>query len=113
MTVLASKSGLPQRQIDKRRPPPTITVGNVRRQIDPDQEYVALVYEFVPEGEKNPEATQSALDFFWLAGFDYIQTPRWDNWADGVLLDLAEIMHPFAYMRNRKHHGRKWVKDLK
>lgn len=56
---------------------PMVMVEKLRREIDLDQEYTAIVYEFIPKGENNPDTVQSTIDFFWRAGFDCFQTTRW------------------------------------
>ncbi|KAK3328196.1 hypothetical protein B0T19DRAFT_184613 [Cercophora scortea] len=75
--------------------PPILKLNlEVRREIRPDQEYFAIVYEYLPEGENNLAAVQSQLDFLWRAGFCFGLSPREENWKDGVLVDLSEIASP-------------------
>lgn len=77
--------------------PPEITVDKVRRHLVSYPEYVAIVYEYVEEGENDPAAVQESLDFFWLAGFCGTRSQLAVNWMNGVLLDLSDIVSPCGY----------------
>ncbi|KAH6613557.1 hypothetical protein B0J18DRAFT_447188 [Chaetomium sp. MPI-SDFR-AT-0129] len=73
--------------------PPCLTFGmKLKRFMQPDQEYPAILYEYVEDGENNPSKVQEALDFFWLAGFSATMSPLARNWKSNVLLDLSDIV---------------------
>ncbi|KAK3336772.1 hypothetical protein B0T19DRAFT_50752 [Cercophora scortea] len=74
--------------------PPPIEVNRVSRCLSRDKEYIAIVYEFVEEGQNDPETMQKAMDFFWLAGFSRTYSPLLANWKSGVLVDLSDIVPP-------------------
>ncbi|CRK12742.1 hypothetical protein BN1723_009783 [Verticillium longisporum] len=76
--------------------PPDVTIGGIRRHIRRDEEYYAIVYEFLSEGKisTNAAAVQQELDFFWRVGFCFVPL-RKVNWIDGVLLDMADIVCPW------------------
>ncbi|KAK5661241.1 hypothetical protein OQA88_11134 [Cercophora sp. LCS_1] len=78
------------------RPPP-VQVDRIKRYLAPDQEYIAIVYEYVEEGENHPDTMQKAMDFFWLAGFSRTFSPLSGNWKSGVLVDLSDIVPPYGY----------------
>ncbi|KAM0269244.1 hypothetical protein ACHAQH_009808, partial [Verticillium albo-atrum] len=84
--------------------PPDITLDGLRHHVLRDEEYYAIVYEFVPESElvTNPEAMQRELDFLWRVGFCFVPL-RKEYWIDGVLLDMADIIYPWhaAWFRIR------------
>lgn len=75
--------------------PPTLTIQEVQRGILPDQEYFAIIYEYIPENGNDLAAVQSQIDFLWRAGFNFAPTPLRDNWKDSVLVDLSEIECPW------------------
>jgi hypothetical protein len=76
---------------------PVLTIDKVTRSIAADKEYIAIVYEYVEEGDPDPELMQEALDFFWLAGFSRTYSPLLKNWVSRVLVDLSDIIPPRGY----------------
>ncbi|KAK3296130.1 uncharacterized protein B0H64DRAFT_374261 [Chaetomium fimeti] len=77
--------------------PPVIKVDKVERFIQPGKEYMAIVYEYVEEGENTVETLQEAMDFFWLAGFCRTLSPLLKNWKSSVLVDLCDVAPPRGY----------------
>jgi hypothetical protein len=79
--------------------PPVLQVDKVTRFLHPGKgkEYMAIVYEYVEEGENDPDTIQQAFDFFWLAGFCTTLSQLPKNWVSGVLVDLCEIVPPRGY----------------
>ncbi len=73
--------------------PLVITVGNVTRFMSYDQAYLAVVDEFVDNGENDPEAVQGVLDFLRLGGFAHTLSPAVRNWKSGILVDRGDIIH--------------------
>lgn len=71
------------------------------------EEYYAIVYEFIAEAEPGDhyDVMQPQIDFLWLAGFSLV-TLRRENWEDGILLDMAEIVHPRSPMWFEKAYER-------
>lgn len=70
--------------------------GNVRR-ISRNEEYHAIVYEYLPDSGSamDVEVIQAQLDLFWLAGFCMVPV-RKENWkGSGVLLDMADLICPW------------------
>ncbi|SPQ26260.1 bce21ee6-5e8b-4ec3-aefc-9edd551823b1 [Thermothielavioides terrestris] len=57
------------------RPPLVHVDRKIKRHLAPDQEYIAILYEYVEEGENDPDTMQKAMDFFWLAGFSRTSSP--------------------------------------
>ncbi|EGY23784.1 uncharacterized protein VDAG_05222 [Verticillium dahliae VdLs.17] len=91
--------------------PRRVRLDRTMREILPTEDYYALVYEFIP---KNPivdiNAMQSQADFLWRLGFCF--TPiRLDNWEDGLLLDMADIVCPWAVGWSETQYTRPLVKD--
>ncbi|KAL2170666.1 hypothetical protein VTG60DRAFT_4508 [Thermothelomyces hinnuleus] len=78
------------------RPPP-VQVDRIKRYLTPDQEYIAIIYEYVEEGENDPDTMQKAMDLFWLAGFSRAFSPLLRNWKSGVLVDLSDIVPSRGY----------------
>ncbi|KAG7291120.1 hypothetical protein NEMBOFW57_001130 [Staphylotrichum longicolle] len=85
------------RELDWSLRPPPVQVDMIKRHLAFDREYIAIVYEFVEEGESDPDTVQKALDFFWLAGFSRTFSPLSKNWKSGVLVDLSDIIPPRGY----------------
>jgi hypothetical protein len=74
--------------------PPRVALDRVTREIARNQEYFAILYEFIPKSESGVdiEVMQSQLDLLWLAGFCIPTQPK--NWESGVLLDMADLICP-------------------
>jgi hypothetical protein len=77
--------------------PPVVEVDRIKRSFPPDQQYIALVYEYVEEGENDPDTMQKAMDVFWLAGFSRTYSPLLRNWKSGVLVELSDLVLPRGY----------------
>ncbi|KAK3935042.1 hypothetical protein QBC46DRAFT_462308 [Diplogelasinospora grovesii] len=82
--------------------PQVVTAGKVTRSMSYDQEYLAVVDEFVEEGENDPEVVQEVLDFLRLGGFAHTLSPAARNWKSGVLIDRGNIIHPGDYCWNKQ-----------
>jgi hypothetical protein len=77
--------------------PPVIKVDKVNRFIQPDREYMAIVFEYIEEGENAVDAVQEVMDFFWLAGFCRTLSLLLKNWKSSVLVDLSDFAPPRGY----------------
>ncbi|KAK2036350.1 hypothetical protein LZ31DRAFT_483984 [Colletotrichum somersetense] len=77
--------------------PPSTTLDGIRREIWPDEEYYAIVYDFVPESQSlDNDVVQSQLDFYYLVGFCLTVPMRKDNWKGcGMLVDMADLICPW------------------
>jgi len=63
--------------------------------IKPEAQYTAIIYEYIErDGCDDRAACQSALDFLWLTGFNGVGVMKAENWANGVLLDHSDVVHP-------------------
>lgn len=84
-----------------RRMPPSITPRK-RKQDKPPHSfsygntYHAIVYEYIPEGDNEPEAIEAVTQFFHLIGFT-LTDAKMDNWRRGRLVDISDIIHPGGY----------------
>ena len=85
--------------------PPYLKVDRVERFIEPDVLYTAVVYEFVEEGENEPEVLGSVLDFLRHVGFIHCWSPKANNWKSGVLVDHSDIVQPNGYGWTKKRLG--------
>ncbi|KAL2022665.1 hypothetical protein VTK56DRAFT_4746 [Thermocarpiscus australiensis] len=92
--------------------PPVLTVSKVKRFMSPSKEYIGIVYEYIDEAENDPDVVQKALDFFWLAGFGHTLSPAARNWKSGVLVDLADIVHPGGYGCKKQLYGPRTVRRM-
>ncbi|KAK3901738.1 hypothetical protein C8A05DRAFT_34570 [Staphylotrichum tortipilum] len=93
-------------------PPMSLMVGKVERCIDADLTYMALVYEFVEEGENDPAAMQEVLDFLWRAGFAYAPVTKAENWTSSVLLDHSEIVGCGEHGWDERLFGHRTAKEV-
>jgi hypothetical protein len=99
-------------RVPSRLLPPYIEVNRVRRSIQRDANYTAIVYEFVEEGENDPDVVQPMLDFFWRAGFSHIMTPKASNWKSGVLVDFSDVVQPNGYGWSTRFFGYRTVRQI-
>ncbi|RKU42519.1 hypothetical protein DL546_003929 [Coniochaeta pulveracea] len=60
-------------------------------------EFLAVVYEYVEDGENDIETVEEVARFLWLAGFSFCPTPLARNWRSGVLVDHSDITGPQFY----------------
>lgn len=81
------------RRVPSKLLPPPIEVARVKRFIDKDATYTAVVYEFVETAANDPDVAQAVLDFLWRVGFAHVPVTKADNWEGGVLLDHSDIVH--------------------
>ncbi|KJZ70542.1 hypothetical protein HIM_10086 [Hirsutella minnesotensis 3608] len=84
---------------------PTIRVDKITRNLSPDREYTAIVYEYIEEGDNNPAVVEEVDRFLWLAGFGHTISPAARNWRAGVLVDHSDIVHPTGFGWHRNFYG--------
>ena len=100
------------RLLPRRLYPPEYDVSKIKRYIDPDVCYTAVVYEFVEEARNNRKVVQEVLDFFWRVGFSHVLIPMACNWKSGVLVDLSDIIYPKGYGWSVKRFGSARVRRM-
>ncbi|KAL6902590.1 hypothetical protein GGI43DRAFT_422229 [Trichoderma evansii] len=66
---------------------PDVKIDKIRRYMEDDMEYTALVYEF----------NNGVADFIYHIGFSFSLSSLAKNWVDSVLLDYADIVYPGGY----------------
>lgn len=71
------------------------------REIRRDEDYFAIVYEFVPERAGGALATaaelQPQLEFFWLVGFCFAPVMRTEEWHRfGLFMDMCDLVNLLA-----------------
>ncbi|KAH8909443.1 hypothetical protein BR93DRAFT_924428 [Coniochaeta sp. PMI_546] len=82
--------------------PPVHRFKNELRALRPDEDYFAIVYEFIPEcgGGALPATAadiQSQLDFFWLIGFCFVPVMRTEEWHRfGLFMDMSDLVCPWS-----------------
>lgn len=81
--------------------PGPIRMRNWEREVEPGQTYYAIVYEYIPEAENDLERVAATLDFCWRAGLE--ASSKIDNWSDGVLLDMSDLIPPLVPERTHNH----------
>lgn len=90
-----------------RMTPPHICIEKIKRSIDDEKLYTAVVYEFIEEADNAHGAVQSVLDFLWLVGFSFADSPLAVNWKDGVLIDGSEVAGPRSYGWHKWNYGKR------
>ncbi|KAF6810452.1 hypothetical protein CPLU01_15304 [Colletotrichum plurivorum] len=98
-----------------RRGPPCIRENRITKQISRDEEYYAIIYEFIPEIQRPPDRdmVQSQLDFYWLVGFCLAEPLRLDNWKGrGILVDMADLICPWSAGWFPKRYERRLAEEL-
>ncbi|GAO20055.1 hypothetical protein UVI_02064500 [Ustilaginoidea virens] len=91
--------------LPRRLEPPPIRVEKIVRRLDDDASYVAVVYEFVDEGDNDYSTVKSVLEFLWHAGFSHADVTLPANWKNGVLIDLSDIVMPGAIGWSKRRYG--------
>ncbi|KAK5989706.1 hypothetical protein PT974_07962 [Cladobotryum mycophilum] len=89
-------SGEMLRALPRSLRPPFIRIEKLIRQLSFEQDYVAIVYEYVEEGENDHAVVQKTLEFLWLTGFTFTSSLE-RNWKSGVLVDLSDIVYPRGF----------------
>jgi hypothetical protein len=78
--------------------PACVTIDNLVREMRPDEDYMAIVYELVPKC-RVPTAVytiQAQLDFFWLVGFCFVPVMRTEEWFRfGLFMDMSDLVCPW------------------
>jgi hypothetical protein len=93
--------------------PHSVRVGKHRRSLPPERDtFVAIVYEYVEDGENHVEAVEKVADFLWLAGFSFALQPLAKNWRSGVLVDHSDIVGPGFYGWQKPYYIRHSAKDI-
>jgi hypothetical protein len=80
------------------------SVPYVARNFAQDQSYIAIVYEYVEEAANEPAAVEAMTSFLWLVGFSHSGSHA-QNWKSGVLIDLADIVHPLGFGWKSTQYG--------
>ncbi|KAK1764382.1 hypothetical protein QBC33DRAFT_547060 [Phialemonium atrogriseum] len=89
----------------RRTRPPSIVVSKEPRSFSLDKEYLAIVYEYIEDGENDPTVVEQVGDFFYLAGFSFAESPLEKNWKQGVLIDFSDIVHPGGFGWAKQLYG--------
>jgi hypothetical protein len=77
--------------------PPMILVDRLKRFLRPGTQYTGIIYEIIEEGGNDKEAMDKTFEFYRLAGFGHTMISRETNWKQSILLDLADLVHPWSY----------------
>lgn len=91
---------------------PDVKIDKIRRYMEADMEYTALVYEFIPGGENEPLAVEKVADFIYHAGLSFGSSSLAKNWTDSVLVDYAGIIYPGGYGWRKSTFGMRDAKDI-
>jgi hypothetical protein len=91
--------------------PPVHRFGNQLRALRSNEDYFAIVYEFVPERATRALATaadiQPQLDFFWLVGFCFVPVMRTEEWHRfGLFMDMCDLVCPWSAVWSSSRHRR-------
>ena len=105
-------SGRELYELPKELRAPRDRIDGLEREFQPDQEYYALVYHFIPDSKlpHDLNIVQRQLDLFWSAGF-CLPSLRPENWKDSLLLDMADLICPWHAGWSPKLYRRMNAKD--
>ncbi|POR32212.1 Uncharacterized protein TPAR_07593 [Tolypocladium paradoxum] len=92
-------------QMPPRMRAPTVQVDKITRNMSPDKEYIAIVYEYVDDVANHPRVVEEVDRFLWLVGFSHADSPAAKNWRSSVLVDHSDIVHPRGFGWSRKLYG--------
>ncbi|KAK5999024.1 hypothetical protein PT974_01411 [Cladobotryum mycophilum] len=104
-----SISGKTLRAAPRSMHPPFIRVDKIKRQMPFNKNYMAIVYEYVEDGENDHTAVGKVLEFLWLTGFSLTSSPLERNWKSGVLLDLSDVVSPRGFGWRPQNYGKRDV----
>ncbi|KAL7963226.1 hypothetical protein V8C34DRAFT_267572 [Trichoderma compactum] len=65
---------------------------------------IAIVYEFIEEGQNSMVKVGKVDNFLWFAGFAYANEPEEKSWRSSVLVDHSEIIHLRGYGWNEEDY---------
>ncbi|EHK22894.1 uncharacterized protein TRIVIDRAFT_119569, partial [Trichoderma virens Gv29-8] len=91
---------------------PPLRIEKLRRQMLSTKDYIAIVYEYVEQGENDHAVVGDVLEFLWLAGFSLTSSPLERNWESGVLLDLCDIVSPRGFGWKKHRYGNRDVSRI-
>lgn len=77
-----------------------------------DGHHVAIVYEYINEGENVAETVEEVATFLWRAGFTFTNYASEGNWKSGVLVDMSEIVHVHGHGWKESGFGPRDAKRL-
>ncbi|KAK1244978.1 hypothetical protein MKX08_004607 [Trichoderma sp. CBMAI-0020] len=100
-----------QQNVENLRPP-DVKIEKIRRYMEADMEYTALVYEFINGGENEPLAVEKVADFMYHVGLSFGSSTLAKNWTNSVLVDYADIIHPGGYGWCESMFGMRDAKDV-
>lgn len=80
-------------KIPRRRWPEYIDAGEWARGPENNRDYLAMVYEYIEDGENIPEKMQETIDFLHDTGFHYTICTMLRNWKNSMLIDFSDIIH--------------------
>jgi hypothetical protein len=92
--------------------PPSRRIDKLDRNMSCDQDYIAIVYEYIEHGDNDHAAVEQVLEFLWLTGFSLTDSCLASNWESGVLIDLADIVSPRGYGWERRNYGIRDAEDV-
>ncbi|KAL7948141.1 hypothetical protein V8C42DRAFT_363564 [Trichoderma barbatum] len=93
---------------------PSLCIDNLRRQMPSSSDYIAIIYEYVEEGENDHVVVEEVLEFLWLTGFSLTSSPQEKNWKSGILLDLCDIVSPRGFgWKNHRYGNRDAARILR
>lgn len=83
-------------RIPRGKKAPVVLSGRIRRFMQRDKDYIAVVYEYIAEGPNDPDVVEEVGRFLWLVGFCHTGNLA-RNWRRGILVDHSDIVYPRSY----------------
>ena len=93
--------------------PPVLQLGRIKRFMEPDKEYIAIVYEYIEDADNTRDLMQPLLDWFQLTGFSFtLMSSDLGGWRQSLLVDLSCIVHPGGFGWSQKYYQPDMVDEL-
>ena len=83
-------------RIPRRLRPHGVTIEKTKRCIEPGKEHIAIVYEYIEDGENDPSKVEEFLEFMHLVGFCPASS-HGRNWKRSMLVDFSDFIGTASY----------------
>ncbi|KAJ9143277.1 Six-bladed beta-propeller, TolB-like protein [Coniochaeta hoffmannii] len=90
-------------RIPRKLRPRGVVIEKAERYIEPGKEHIAIVYEYIEDGENDPSKVEEFLEFMYLAGFCFASS-HGRNWKHSILVDHSDFIGIASYGWHRSRY---------
>lgn len=83
-------------RIPRRLRPRAVTIEKAKRYIEPGKEHIAIVYEYIEDGENDASKVEEFLEFMYQAGLCPASS-HGRNWKHSMLVDFSDFIGTASY----------------